>query len=182
MRRVRLSVVPAILIFGLAGSAEAQTPMPWYLEGFVSYSAINGGLGDVAKSGVGLGAVVGYVLPSHLWIMGSFSTSWNPGEGSLTDWQTYAYMAQVGYDLTKGQGIGSAVLFAGGGGVTLNPKSDLLESSTNFGLTGGFKLVLRLANQVYVPINLAAALVFSGEGETSDTWLFPLTVGLAVKF
>jgi hypothetical protein len=185
MRRVGFAVsVLAALLLSVASTAKAQrVERPWYLEGGVAYSWATGDYGSLVRGGWGAGGVVGYETSGNIWLMGSFSATWFKGEADLFDWTNLSYFAMAGFNLAQSEPSYDTVLFLGGGGVTFNPDSDVLDSKTNFGINGGMKIIYYLKPQVGITFNGAAVYVFGSE-ETigGDTVILPISLGLALRF
>ena len=180
-----------VLLIALSGSAKAQkVENPWSLEGYAGIVLTTGNFSDIAESGFGAGALVGYSLDPDWVLLANVSYSplkanSNFTEFPLTDWNIFGAFALVGYEF--GAGESTRVMIPVGLGVAhFDPKdpNEFLSSSTNFALNGGVKFYYYFSPTVAISINGMGILAFADEAKLSSNtiWLFPLSAGLVLRF
>jgi hypothetical protein len=169
------------LVLLCTSSASAQSPRRVLIQGHWAYVPTSGGLpfGD----GYALGATLGLMPLPHIWIMGSGTYSWHGGVGSSPNWDNVGYWGMLGYSPVPLDMNGLMIFYAGAGGARFDQESGQVATETYFALTGGMKLVYDFSRHVGGTIDLGVNVALSGDSDLgSDTWTFPLGVGLALRF
>lgn len=192
MGSVKHLLAVIVLALGLTSTAEAQQRAErLLLQGYGGYVFVSGV--DLIDDGWRAGGLLGVAVTSHVWLMGSFSYLWHGeqeivGADTLTvetvpGWNNRSYFGMLGYDIVPTGMNGNFILFVGAGSVRFDPEADTLETRTYFGLNGGIKIAYDFSRHVAGTLDVAAAVAFSEEEYVGgNTWLFPVGLGLALRF
>lgn len=183
---IRLNrLVPAALALTIALPvlAQAQQPVkPWIVEVSGAYVIPSGDYNALVKNGWGTSAFVGYELNPQFVIAGNFNVAWMPGEFEVIgDFTNYSYFGMVGFNAAESVPSGDAYVVLGAGGMTFS--EDGGDSKTNFALSGGVRSYFYFSQSVGISVDAMATVAFTpADTFTGTTWLFPLGVGLVVRF
>lgn len=145
-------------------------------------------IADVAESGPSFGAGLSYRLADRVWLIGDADFGFHsgadlPGGGEGPDVDVNHYMVKLGYQVVQSPGSRfSLVLNAGGGLMTF--AVDGGDTFTYPGINVGAKLTYDLGSRVSLLLSPQGDIAFSKEEEvgTSNSWVWPFSAGLRVKF
>jgi hypothetical protein len=138
-------------------------------------------IADAANLGWGGGVGIGYRVSPKVRLMADVDVAIH--DTDVTDFQinTYHYMGKVGYDVVD-NGKVVVTLNLGAGAVTFG--GDLPESKTYFAINAGAKVGIRLSPSLEFLISPQGDIAFTKEADlgTTNSWVWPLGVGLRAKF
>ena len=184
---------PARLAAGLGALALALAPSVADAQGTAprTFAEIRGGavvptfdIADVATTGGSFGATLGFVANPRWVLMAEFDQGMHEDEATgTTDITTSHYIAKVGWSLTGPRERGwEAVVNLGAGAVSFD--IDGVDSFTYFAINAGAKLAYNLGPSFAFVVSPQGDIAFSKDEEigTTNAWVWPITVGLRVKF
>lgn len=141
-------------------------------------------IADVATTGSAFGATVGVELAPRWVLMGEFDYGMHEDEATGTvDINTSHYIAKVGYSLTGPRERGwEAVVNLGAGAVSFDVGG--ANTFTYFAINAGAKLAYNLSPAFAFVVSPQGDIAFSKEEElgTTNAWVWPITLGLRLKF
>ena len=142
-------------------------------------------IADVATTGPSFGLTLGFHLEPRWVIMAEFDYGFHEDDPSgLLDINTIHYMAKVGYSFNGPRNEGwEWVGNLGIGGVTFDVE-DAPNTFTYFAISAGGKVIYHIGPRFGVVLSPQGHIAFSDSDEvgTSDSWVWPFTAGLRVKF
>ncbi|HLS48208.1 MAG TPA: hypothetical protein VK012_06785 [Gemmatimonadales bacterium] len=181
---------------GLALSGLLATPLAAQLDGAAPASrafveARVGGaiptfdIADVADMGLDLGATIGYHLAPNWVLMGAFDYGMHKDEptGDI-DIKTMHFIGAVGYSLTGPRERGWEAAINLGGGIMRIDSDAAADVHTYPAINAGAKIAYNVNRAVAVVLSPQGNIAFSDEAEvgTSNSWVWPVTAGVRVKF
>lgn len=171
--------------FTVAGSAEAQQPSLFFIEGRGGVVAPTFDIADVATIGGSFGATVGVQTATNWVFMGAFDYGMHQDEPTETvDITTLHYMGKIGYSLTGSVERGvEVVLNLGAGAVTFDVEG-APDTFTYFAINAGGKVVFHVSPSFALVLSPQGDIAFSDETEvdTDNAWVWPLTAGIRLTF
>ena len=188
MKQSRMLATLGAFALGVAlapSAADAQMMSPR------SFVEVRGGavvptfdIADVATTGGSFGATLGWTLNPRWVVMGEFDYGMHEDEATgAVDINTSHYIAKLGYSLTGPRERGwEAVVNLGAGAVSFD--IDGGDSYTYFAINAGAKLAYNLGPMFAFVVSPQGDIAFSKDEElgTTNAWVWPVTVGLRVKF
>ena len=165
--------------------ARAQDTMP------MTFVEVRGGavvptfdIADVATTGGAFGATLGFNVGPRWVIMGEFDYGMHEDEATgAVDITTSHYMAKFGWSLTGPRERGwEAVINLGAGAVTFD--IDGGDTFTYPAINAGAKLAYNVGPSFAFVVSPQGDIAFTDDEElgTSTAWVWPVTVGLRLKF
>jgi hypothetical protein len=181
-RTLSLAVLAGVL---LTGTVAAQEPAGrFFLEARAGAVVPTFDIADVAKTGTALGGTIGYRF--NRWVLlGEFDYGMHEDKVTESvDITTLHYMAKLGYQLTAPAERGLEAIVNLGVGMVTFDVDGAPEAFTYPAINAGAKIAYNF--------NRSFALVFSPQGDiafskddevgTSNSWVWPITAGLRIRF
>jgi hypothetical protein len=176
-----------LILAGLGMSlsqAEAQQAPRAFVEGLGGSVVPTFAVADVATSGAAFGAAVGYHLTDRWILMAEYDNGFHKDNTTETvDITTRHYMAKVGYSLTGPRTRGwEAAVNLGVGAVTFDVDGG--PTYTYPAINAGAKIVYNINPSMGFVLSPQGDIAFSKESElgTDNSWVWPFTAGLRVRF
>ncbi len=177
-----LILVAAFLVLGLSSTARAQRAERFLLQGYGGYVYTPDCCQDFIDHGTVAGGLVGVAVTARVWLMGSYSYYWHGGEDGLESWNNQSYLGMLGYDIVPQNSNGNMILFAGAGMFRFENGSDAFDTSSYPALSAGIKVVYDFSRRVAGTVDVGLSVAFAeNEFIGGDTWLLPMTLGLAFR-
>ena len=184
MTRASWAIAAAVAL-GAPAILRAQQPAPRM------FAELRGGavvptfdIADVATTGGSFGGTLGFQASPRLVVMGEFDYGMHEDEATgEVDINTSHYIAKLGWSLTGPRERGwEAVVNLGAGAVTFDVEG--ADSFTYFAINAGAKLSYNLGPQFAFVLSPQGDIAFTKEEElgTTNAWVWPVTVGLRVRF
>ena len=190
MRAIRYSptFLAALLLAGLASSAEAQVPQQRVtLEARGGFNVPTFDISDAVDGGPSVGAGAGFQFSPRWWLLGDVDLGFHsgadlPGGSTGPDVNVYHYMAKLGYSVVPETEASrwSVIVNAGAGAMTFDVDGG--TSSTYPAINVGAKIGYRLSPRLSFVLSPQGDIAFSDEGDvgTTNSWVWPFTAGLRV--
>jgi hypothetical protein len=127
---------------------------------------------------------VGWALAPQWWLMGNVGYGiYKAAADTLVDWNTLAYMASVGFDVTPEGKSFDLIFYLGAGGVTFMPDHPEAENKTYFGGQFGGKFLYYFTEKVALTVNAVWVLARTDEQDigTQNTSTIPFGIGIAFR-
>jgi hypothetical protein len=179
------SVALTTLTILLAPPLGAQSASRVFLEARGGAAVPTFNIADAAKTGTALGATLGLALAPRWVLMGEFDYGMHSSKLSgAPDLKTLHYLAKLGYSLTGPRETGWEVLVnLGAGAVSFDPDGSG-PTRTYFAINAGAKLAYGFTPSVALVLSPQGDIAFSKESElgASTAWVWPVTVGLRIRF
>ncbi len=190
--RIRLfSLAGGVLAAALASplAAQAQSsdmPMPRaFVEARVGAAIPTFDIADVADMGLDVGATIGYRLAPSWVLMGEFDYGMHKDEptGDL-DIKTMHFIGKVGYSLTGPRERGWEAAINLGAGIVRFDVEGASDVFTYPAINAGAKIAYNVNRSFAIVLSPQGDIAFSDEEEvgTSNSWVWPVTAGVRVKF
>ena len=177
------SVALSVLTVLLATPLAAQSGV--FLEARGGAAVPTFDIGDVAKTGTDLGATLGLRLSPRWVLMGEFDYGMHSNQVSGgPDIKTLHYLAKLGYALSGPKEKGwEALVNLGAGAVSFDVEGSA-PSRTYFAINAGAKIAYNFNRSLALVLSPQGDIAFSKETElgSSTAWVWPVTVGLRVRF
>lgn len=170
----------------LAGPLAAQSAAPkLFLEARGGAAVPTFDIADVAKTGTALGATIGLNLSPRWVLMGEFDYGMHsPKLSGTPDINTLHYVAKLGYSLTGPRERGwEAVVNLGAGAVSFDSDGSA-PTRTYVAINAGAKIAYGFSRSLALVLSPQGDIAFSKKAElgTSNAWVWPVTVGLRIRF
>jgi hypothetical protein len=138
-------------------------------------------IADAADVGPGFGVGIGYRVTPTIRLMADFDAGFHGTPTPGFDINTYHAMGKVGFDVVRTDRV-TLTLNAGAGAVQF--AGDLPDAKTYFAINAGAKLGIQVADAVELLVSPQGDIAFSKEEDvgTSNSWVWPLGIGLRVNF
>ena len=165
-------------------TAQTVAPRPWFVEARAGAVVPTFDIADVAKTGGSFGATVGRWLSPRWVLMGEFDYGMHKDKATgAVDITTMHYVAKVGYSLTGPRSQGwEALVNLGVGAVTFDVDGG--ASYTYPAINAGAKLAYNFSPTFALVLSPQGDIAFSDEAEvtTTNSWVWPFTAGLRLRF
>lgn len=142
-------------------------------------------IADVADMGLDLGATLGYNLNTRWVVMGAFDYGMHKDEatGDL-DIKTMHVIGKIGYSLTGPRERGWEAAVNLGAGIVRFDVEGAPDVFTYPAINAGAKIAYNVSPSLAVVLSPQGDIAFSDEEEvgTSNSWVWPVTAGVRVKF
>ena len=182
---MKSSVALATLSILLAAPLGAQSGPRVFLEARGGAAVPTFDIADAAKTGTALGATLGFSLSPRWVLMGEFDYGMHsPKVSGAPDLNTLHYLAKLGYSLTGVRERGWEVLVNLGAGAVSFDSEGSAPTRTYFAINAGAKIAYGFTRSVALVVSPQGDIAFSKEAElgTSSAWVWPVTVGLRIRF
>lgn len=189
--RIQFSSLGSLALAGLLASplaAQTAGDMPAsraFVEARVGAAVPTFDIADVADMGLDLGATIGYQLAPSWTIMGEFDYGMHKDEptGDI-DIKTLHFIGKVGYSLTGPRDRGLEASINLGAGIVRFDVEGASEVFTYPAINAGAKIAYNVNPSFAVVLSPQGDIAFSDEAEvgTSNSWVWPVTAGVRVKF
>ena len=185
--RIGLAALAGLmLVWARPASAQSRSAPP-APRGFVE--ALGGAvvptfdIADAAKTGPGFGAAVGYQLDPRWVLIGEFDYGDHKAKAnSSIKIHTLHYMGKLGYSLTGQRERGwEALVNLGAGAVTFDVAG---TKKTYAAINAGAKIAYNFSRNFGFVLSPQGDIAFTKKADlnTTNAWVWPLTVGLRVRF
>jgi len=168
-------------MMAVAASAQAQLqrPLSFEVRGIAMVPTFD--IADAADVGPGFGFGIGVQLSPVVRLMADFDAGFHGTPSPSSDINTYHAIGKVGLDVVR-SGRVTLTLNAGAGAVRF--AGDLPEAKTYFAINAGAKLGIRVTEAVELLASPQGDIAFSKEDDlgTNNSWVWPLGVGLRLRF
>lgn len=183
---MKQSVALAALTVLLAAPLAAQSVAPRvFVEARVGAAVPTFDIADVAKTGTDLGGTIGIRIAPRFVLMGEFDYGMHTLKASgAGDINTLHYIAKVGYSLTGPRERGlEADVNLGAGAVSFDPDG-AAPTNTYFAINAGAKISYAVSRSIAFVLSPQGDIAFAKKAElgTSNAWVWPVTVGIRVRF
>ena len=180
---------PLLLILGALVSASPlaaqDSTRSFFVEGRVGAVVPTFDIAEVAKTGAALGGTFGYQLSQRIVLMGEFDYGMHKDKATgNTDIKTLHFMGKVGYSFTGPREKGWDFLVNLGAGAVSFDVDGAPKKFTYFAINAGAKLAYNFSPSLAVVLSPQGDIAFSKESEltTTNAWVWPVTLGLRVRF
>jgi hypothetical protein len=184
---VTLAVAQPIRAQSATGAMSHTAAAPETPRGFVE--ALGGAvvptfdIATTAKTGAMVGAAVGYVVNRRWVLMGEFDYADHAAKAtSAVRIHTIHYIAKVGYSLTGPRERGwEALVNLGAGAVGFDVAG---TTKTYLAINAGAKITYNVSRNLGIVISPQGDIAFSKKADlnTTNAWVWPVSVGLRVRF
>lgn len=179
--RIITSGVLALVWLASATPALAQRAEKFVLRAGGSYVLAGGG--TPIDDGPAAGGTLGINFLPHAWLLGGYSYMWLEGEDDTARWDAQAIVGMLGYDIVPTGMNGNWIFYAGAGTIRFDPDSAALGRRSYLVLSVGTQLVYDFSRHVAASLELGVGVALADEPPVrGDVWLFPLGLGLALRF
>jgi hypothetical protein len=166
---------------GGMGAASATPRM--FVEGLGGAVVPTFDIANTAKTGAAFGAAFGYVLTPRWVLMGEFDYADHAAKAtSAVRIHTIHYLAKVGYSLTGPRETGwEALVNLGAGAVAFDVAG---TTKTYPAINAGAKIAYNFSRNLGIVISPQGDIAFSKKTDlnTTNAWVWPVSVGLRVRF
>jgi hypothetical protein len=184
MKRVLIAVGVGLMA-GAAPLAAQPSGPKFFLEGRGGAVVPTFDIADVAKTGGAFGATLGYRVAPRWLVMGEFDYGMHQDKatGSL-DIKTLHLIAKIGYSLTAPRERGWEAVVNLGAGMVGFEVENAPETLRYFAINAGAKIAYNFNRSLAFVFSPQGDIAFSKKSEltTTNAWVWPVTVGLRVKF
>jgi hypothetical protein len=175
-----------LLASPLAAQATMDTPASRaFVEARVGAAIPTFDIADVADMGLDLGATIGYQLAPSWVAMGEFDYGMHKDEATGTlDIKTMHFIGKVGYSLTGPRERGLEAAINLGAGIVRFDVEGAGDVHTYPAINAGAKIAYNVNRSFAIVLSPQGDIAFSDEDEvgTSNSWVWPVTAGVRVKF
>jgi hypothetical protein len=165
-------------------TAQSSTPKV-FLEARAGAMVPTFDIADVAKTGSALGATLGYQVAPRWVLMGEFDYGMHKDKATGdSEIKTLHYIAKLGYSLTGPRERGwEAVVNLGAGAVSFDVEGTS-PTRTYFAINAGAKIAYHVSRSFALVLSPQGDIAFSKQTElgTDNAWVWPVTVGVRVRF
>jgi hypothetical protein len=174
---------PAQSATATAGSMPPTAAPRVFVEGLGGAVVPTFDIANTAKTGAMFGAAVGYVLNPRWVLMGEFDygSHKDKATGGVTI-NTLHYIAKVGYSLTGPRATGwEALVNLGAGAVGFDVAG---TTKTYPAINAGAKITYNFNRNFGLVISPQGDIAFTKKADlnTTNAWVWPVSVGLRVRF
>lgn len=169
----------------LAAPLGAQSASRVFLEARGGAAVPTFDIADAAKTGTAVGATLGLSLSPRWVLLGEFDYGMHSAKVSgAPDLNTLHYLAKLGYSLTGFRERGWEVLVNLGAGAVSFDSDGPAPTRTYFAINAGAKIAYGFSRSVAIVLSPQGDIAFTKEAElgTSTAWVWPVTVGLRIRF
>ena len=140
-------------------------------------------IANAAKTGAAFGAAVGYAVSPRWVVMGEFDYADHAAKAtSAVRIHTLHYIAKVGYSLTGPRERGwEALVNLGAGAVAFDVAG---TTKTYPAINAGAKIAYNVSRNFGLVLSPQGDIAFTKKADlnTTNAWVWPVTVGLRVRF
>ncbi len=194
MSAVRLSIAaiagmtvmaaqPARAQTAMGGMGAASVTPKLFVEGLGGAVVPTFDIANTAKTGAMFGAAFGYELSPRWVLMGEFDYADHAAKAtSAARIHTIHSMAKVGYSLTGAREQGwEALVNLGAGAVSFDVAG---TTNTYPAINAGAKITYNFSRNLGIVISPQGDIAFSRKADlnTTNAWVWPVSVGLRVRF